>query len=271
MASKASGQRAQEHARAALTLLRDRRVPADLALAQVAQGWTALQESIETPWKGLPEKAITAVAQLVDAPPNEVSIRDARQHARWLRRAIRQHRKDLGLRYRPRWPDLVALMVAAAAVATPYFVLVGGGGGPWLGRYYPEMEFRGDPRTRFDEAIDFEWVDGSPMVGFPQNDFTVRWDTCLELEESTTIHLEVGSDDGSRVFVDGERILNNWNDQAGNWVRGDVELAAGKHPIRVEYYEKGGSALVFFRVRRQDGPLPEDSLIAPEDPDHACD
>ena len=73
----------------------------------------------------------------------------------------------------------------------------------------------------------------------------------------------MGSDDGSRLFIDGERVIDNWQDQAGNWKDYTARLEAGVHHLRVEYYENGGDALAILNLTGPAGPLPPSALRPP--------
>jgi hypothetical protein len=46
------------------------------------------------------------------------------------------------------------------------------------------------------------------------------------------------SDDGIRVYVDGERLIDNWTPH-GSEVD-NVEIRPGRHELRVEYYQVDG-------------------------------
>ena len=52
------------------------------------------------------------------------------------------------------------------------------------------------------------------------------------------------SDDGVRVWVNGVQLINNWTDHAATTnTSATINLVAGqRYAVRVEYYEKGGSA-----------------------------
>lgn len=53
------------------------------------------------------------------------------------------------------------------------------------------------------------------------------------------------SDDGSRLWIDGELVVDNGGDHALVRVEGDVELSAGPHAVTLSYYERtGGEGLV---------------------------
>ncbi len=57
------------------------------------------------------------------------------------------------------------------------------------------------------------------------------------------------SDDGSRVFLDGERIVDNDGLHGSLEVMGEVGLKAGWHPLRVEYFDTGGGRELEIRWR----------------------
>ena len=48
------------------------------------------------------------------------------------------------------------------------------------------------------------------MEAFPKDKFTVRWETCLEVPKDMDVRFQLGSDDGSRLFVNGKKILDFW-------------------------------------------------------------
>jgi len=51
-----------------------------------------------------------------------------------------------------------------------------------------------------------------------------------------TFYLE--SDDGSRMFIDGKQVLDNGGAHAMEEVAGTMQLTAGSHALKVEYFEK---------------------------------
>jgi VCBS repeat-containing protein len=54
------------------------------------------------------------------------------------------------------------------------------------------------------------------------------------------------SDDGIRVYLDGNRIINEWHQSGGTEVYTADRTLAGSYLLRVEYYEHEGSAKVEF-------------------------
>ena len=117
------------------------------------------------------------------------------------------------------------------------------GGADWHGDYYSNQSLSGSPvLTRYDAAIDFDWGNGSPDSAVPVDNFSVRWSRTLGFEAGT-YRFYASCDDGVRIYVDGQLVINAWqNQKLPNTNSGDVTLGAGQHTVAVEYYEEGGVA-----------------------------
>ena len=127
------------------------------------------------------------------------------------------------------------------------------GGGAWRGEYFSNYEVSGDSTVvRADSAIDFDWGNGSPDPALPADYFSVRWTRTLGFDAGTH-RFFTSTDDGVRVWVDGNLLIDAWNDQKlPNTHTSDVYLAAGQHTIVVEYYEHGGEAHAHVWWRSQE-------------------
>lgn len=117
------------------------------------------------------------------------------------------------------------------------------GGDVWRGEYYDNRDLAGSPALiRYDPAIDFDWGTDSPDARVPDDNFSVRWTRTLGFEAGTYRFLS-STDDGVRIFVDGERVVDAWYDQElPNTHSGDLSLSSGLHTVEVTYYEHGGEA-----------------------------
>jgi hypothetical protein len=119
----------------------------------------------------------------------------------------------------------------------------------WKAEFWPNRDLSGDPiLVRNDTKIDFDWGAKSPAVGVSADNFSVRWSRKLSFDEGT-YRFTVTADDGVRVYVDGQRVINEWHDSGGDSHYVDLNLS-GKRKIVVEYYEHGGNALVKFTWER---------------------
>jgi hypothetical protein len=113
----------------------------------------------------------------------------------------------------------------------------------WRAEYFDNRKLSGDPDlVRNDQAIDFAWKEGSPDAKLPADDFSVRWTQTLGFTAGT-YRFYASCDDGVRIFVDGNRVVDAWQDQKlPNTRTGDITLGEGQHTVVVEYYEHGGEA-----------------------------
>jgi hypothetical protein len=126
------------------------------------------------------------------------------------------------------------------AVTTP----AGGRGTGLQGQYHNNRTLSGAAvLTRLDATVDFNWGNGSPQGGTVSSDnFSVRWTGRLEAPVAGVYRLATVSDDGVRVKVGGQLVIDNWTDHAPtrNETR-ELSLTAGQQvPIEVEYYEAAG-------------------------------
>lgn len=110
--------------------------------------------------------------------------------------------------------------------------------------------------TRTEQGINYDWGGGSPAPEVPNNNFSTRW-TKTEQFTQGTYEFSVTGDDGVRLFVDGELILDKWIDQAPTTYKVNKDLTAGSHTIVMEYYEKSGGAVARLSyLKISDTPQP---------------
>jgi hypothetical protein len=114
----------------------------------------------------------------------------------------------------------------------------------WRGEYWSNRGLDGSPtRVRNDESIDFNWGWGAPATDIPADNFSVRWTRALDFD-AATYRFHVRADDGVRLWVDGQLIIDDWQDGAPREQTADYALAQGLHNLQVEFYEHLGSAQV---------------------------
>ncbi|MEZ4706459.1 MAG: LysM peptidoglycan-binding domain-containing protein [Caldilineaceae bacterium] len=114
----------------------------------------------------------------------------------------------------------------------------------WQGAFYNNTTLSGSPLfTRQDGAIDFRWGDGGPGGGLPNDGFSIRWTRTAYFAAGTYRFLTT-TDDGIRVWVDDQLLIDGWRVQPPTNYYGDKALAEGYHTVRVEYYEEAGNAEV---------------------------
>lgn len=117
----------------------------------------------------------------------------------------------------------------------------------WNGEYFNNKTLQGSPiLTRNDGAeINFDWGTGSPAAGINADGFSARWTKDIVFLDGVYQFTTI-SDDGSRVYVDGQLVVNAWQDQSEATTSANKQMTAGTHTIRVEYYDNTGGAGVHF-------------------------
>lgn len=99
--------------------------------------------------------------------------------------------------------------------------------------------------TRVDPNIRFRWDREPPMPGMDGDHYSVRWTgTIGPIPETGYTAFSIVADDGVRLFVGDQLVIDRWVDQAEAAVTGRVHLEQGKtYPIRLEYFERIGGAI----------------------------
>jgi hypothetical protein len=112
------------------------------------------------------------------------------------------------------------------------------------GEYYNNISLGGSPAFIRDEAtIDFDWGQGSPGAGLGVDLFSVRWVGRWTFVQAGRYRFHTLTDDGVRLWVDGQLLIDDWHDHPATERTGDILLSAGEHEIRMEYYENRGFAV----------------------------
>ena len=100
--------------------------------------------------------------------------------------------------------------------------------------------------TRVDETINFE----STQEAFPGtqlvDSFYIRWTGTLRVPKDGVYTFFLESDDGSRLFINDERIVSNGGRHHMTEKSGEAELSAGLHSIKIEFFENDSDAGCIF-------------------------
>ncbi len=164
--------------------------------------------------------------------------------------------------------------VGSEVAAATFFESSSIGTGAGLqGDYYSDqyMTFNGTPTlTRLDPTVDFDWGSGSPDPLISADHFTVRWTGQVQTQFSETYTFYTTTDDGVRLWINGQEIINEWVDQSPTEWSGTIALQAGQRvPLRMEYYENGGGALAQLSWSSPSTPkaiIPSSQLYLPNPP-----
>jgi predicted alpha-1,6-mannanase (GH76 family) len=120
---------------------------------------------------------------------------------------------------------------------------VNGSGDGLNGNYFNGKNFETSRLTRKDATINFEWGTGSPNALVNVDQFSARWTGQIQPRFYGKYTFFLVADDGCRLWVNNQLVINKWNDDGGTEVSGTITLDAGqKYDVRLEYFENGGGA-----------------------------
>lgn len=115
----------------------------------------------------------------------------------------------------------------------------------WKATYFANPTLTPPPAGFSDVPdINFNWGTGSPYPGVPSDDFSIRFERTIDFAPNL-YRLSAQADDGVRVWLDGQLIIDEWHGATGETYSA-VRQLAGPHTIKVEYYEAIGEAGVRF-------------------------
>ena len=118
------------------------------------------------------------------------------------------------------------------------------GAGGVKAEYFQGMGVSGAPIVvQIEPSIDHSW--GSAVVaGDVTDNVSARWTADLEIAVADTYTFITTSDDGVRLWLDDERIVNNWTDHGTTDNRSrSMYLEPGIYSLRMEWYDNTGGAV----------------------------
>ena len=110
------------------------------------------------------------------------------------------------------------------------------------GQTHDVANFKG---SRIDAQVLFNWDRGLAPLGVGDN-FSVRWTGSIRPKSTESYTFWMRSDDGIRLWVDDQLIVDNWTLHAPRWDVASVNLdlvEGQQYSIKIEFFENGGHAV----------------------------
>jgi hypothetical protein len=107
----------------------------------------------------------------------------------------------------------------------------------WSGSVPPTEPFQTLVLEREDAQINFAWVEESPDPRVDNDQFSIQWTGEVEIPFSGTWTFYTTSDDGVRLWVNDQLVVDNWTEHRAVENSGTIELVAGKYSLVMEYFE----------------------------------
>jgi len=109
--------------------------------------------------------------------------------------------------------------------------------------YYAGKSFTLLKYTRIDPQVDFNWGLSTPGSPITVDNFSVRWTGYVQPRYTGTYKFYITSDNGRRVWVNDQLIIDKWISDWDSVYTGTINLTEmTKYKIKVEYFEEAGGA-----------------------------
>ena len=109
--------------------------------------------------------------------------------------------------------------------------------------YFDNLDLKGTPRTRTEEEIYYDPASQPPDPVIPRAPFAARWTTDLCPTVSGEYIINLRTDDGCRMWIDGKQVIDAWTSHPAADNKAEVHLEAGKkYHVVIEYFDGGGDA-----------------------------
>lgn len=144
-----------------------------------------------------------------------------------------------------------------------------GGEAGLKGEYFNNANLEGTPAlTRVDKHVNFNFGEQGYAPGAPSKNYSVRWTGYYVPDKSGEYQFFVLGDDGYRLFVDDQKVIEDWKDHADTLGVNTMRLEAGKpYKVRLEYFQHTGGATAEFGVGTGNDPALQEAINAAKQAD----
>jgi len=127
--------------------------------------------------------------------------------------------------------------------------------------YYSGRDFQEEICRRIEPHLRRFYGTRAPAWGVPRNDFSARWEGWLICPSTTNYVFYSQSNDGFRLIIDDEPVLDNWRPQ--RWTQsgthGSAWLTQGVHHVVAEFFAANGEAAL--RVKWAGGGIGKNTVM----------
>jgi hypothetical protein len=113
----------------------------------------------------------------------------------------------------------------------------------WFEQYYATRDLSGGVVVEAAGfGANFNWAETAPYRQLPADGWSLRLTTTIRVPTAARFRFRVGADDGVRLFINDGIVIDQFVPAPFRAFTADVNLAAGEHRIRIEFFEDNGNA-----------------------------
>lgn len=132
------------------------------------------------------------------------------------------------------------------------------------GEYFDNEELKGEPKAvRTETQVSFNWNQAAPDAKVPHDHFSARYTGRIVPEKTADYRISVTSDDGCRLWLNGQKVIDDWSTHSAKANVITYHVEAGK-PIdfKLEYFNGSGEAVceLGWGLANSEGPAMEEAL-----------
>ena len=121
------------------------------------------------------------------------------------------------------------------------------------GHYFNNNTFEGEPVTRIDSEINFDWGDQAPMEGVSATGYSVRWMGQVQPDDTGSYSFSLDTTGQARLLVNGVLATQvGWNHSSEQFSQ-PVDLQGGKKVDLTLEYKQGDASGSVIRLEWQQG------------------
>lgn len=116
--------------------------------------------------------------------------------------------------------------------------------------YYDNLHFKALLKPSLDKGINFEPKNQAPDPFLPKSPLSIRWTGELVPSVSGEYVFSFTSDDGCKLYIDDQLIIDDWNVHSARTEKASMKLEKGKkYQLKAEYFDNGGDAIARLHWR----------------------
>ena len=119
--------------------------------------------------------------------------------------------------------------------------------------------------TRTDAVVNFNWSNTAPSAVISPTNFTARWTGCVQPQYSETYTITTVADDGVRLWLNGQLLINDWTTRTNAATNNAVVTlnAQQLYNVRLDYFQSTNNASVQLKwssTSTASGAIPQTQL-----------